>query len=138
MLTLNNLNWIFLENFFSLYHGLWINGPKEAGIELPDFPFDAETPSYFKADRMLKYLRDYVTHKGCDELIHCSRNVDNIQDWSKLIFLTYSVQNSLSFWPFFERGLESLMTDFWRLTKIEKLKLTLLSDIFLSFLISQF
>ena len=80
MLTLNNLNKIFIENFFSLYHGLWINGPKEAGIELPDFPFDAETPSYFKADRMLKYLRDYVTHKGCDELIHCSRNVDNIQD----------------------------------------------------------
>ena len=91
MLTLNNKEWIFVDKFFSLYHGLWINGPKEAGIELPDFPFDAETPSYFKADRMLKYLRDYVTHKGCDELIHCSRNVDNIQDWSKVIFLTYVI-----------------------------------------------
>ena len=126
MLTLNNLNWIFLENVFSLYHGLWINGPKEAGIELPDFPFDAETPSYFKADRMLKYLRDYVTHKGCDELIHCSRNVDNIQDWSKFIFLTYSILKSLSFGPIFSvfMNIFSLSQKFWSLKvrqRVEKI-----------------
>ena len=62
-----------------MYHGLWINGPKEAGIELPDFPFDAETPSYFKADRMLKYLLDYCDAKKINELIHCHKNVQTVK-----------------------------------------------------------
>lgn len=66
------------ERHSSLYNGLWINGPKEAGIELPDFPFDAETPSYFKAARMLKYLRDYCDNRGVTDLIKCHKNVESV------------------------------------------------------------
>ena len=67
------------SDVFSLYHGLWINGPKEAGIELPNFPFDAATPSYFKADRMLQYLRDFCDHSKVGDLIHCHKNVQSVR-----------------------------------------------------------
>ena len=81
----------------SLYNGLWINGPKEAGIELPDFPFDAETPSYFKAARMLKYLRDYCDHRGVTDLIKCHKNVESVtfdESTSKFTVITEDLDSN--------------------------------------------
>jgi len=59
----------------SLYHGLWINGPKEAGIELPNYQFDKDIPSYFKQPQMVKYLEGYIDHMKIRQKFHVSMNV---------------------------------------------------------------
>lgn len=77
----------------SLYHGLWINGPKEAGIELPNFPFAKDVPSYFKADTMLKYLTDFMTHFGLEKKIICNRNVETVKFCDDTQKFTVSTKN---------------------------------------------
>ena len=62
----------------SLYHGLWINGPKEAGIELPNYQFDKEIPSYFKQPQMVKYLEGYIDHFDLRKKFYVSMNVTKI------------------------------------------------------------
>ena len=70
----------------SLYHGLWINGPKEAGIELPNYQFDKDIPSYFKQPQMVKYLEGYIDHMKIRQKFHVSMNVIKVSTvWAWLI-----------------------------------------------------
>jgi len=62
----------------SLYHGLWINGPKEAGIELPNYQFDKSIPSYFKQPTMVAYLEGYIDHMNIRHKFHTNMNVTNV------------------------------------------------------------
>merc|ERR1712176_849732 len=62
----------------SFYAGMWTNSPKETNMEVPNFPFPDDVPSYVKADVVLKYIKDYVSHFDLHKFIKTYHNVSNV------------------------------------------------------------
>ena len=78
----------------SLYHGLWINGPKEAGIEVPNYQFTKDIPSYFKQPTMVAYLEGYIDHMKIRNKFHTNMNVTSVAyDHAKSVFIVETTHN---------------------------------------------
>ena len=71
-----------LTLIYSFYKDLWTNAPKEADMEVPNYPWkgaaDLALPSYVEANVVREYLNDYVDHFSVRELIKTYHNVESV------------------------------------------------------------
>jgi len=62
----------------SLYEGLWCNAPKEAGVEVGNFPWPTVRPSFVPGDEIRQYLLAYAAHFKVEKHIQTSTSVEKV------------------------------------------------------------
>lgn len=69
---------ILKYNMFSLYKGFWTNAPKEAGFEVPNYPWTETLASYVQIDDLRKYLFGYADAFGVRDYVKTAHSVESV------------------------------------------------------------
>jgi len=78
----------------SLYKGLWCNAPKEAGVEVANYPWKPTKPSFVPGDDIKAYLMGYADHFRAKDYIHTCTSVEKVYWDAKMSKFAVTTKNA--------------------------------------------